>query len=97
MSRSKLPREVQLMTSREVAAFFGVTVQTIYRWAERGLFPNRPDGTPGWLRLPSVDGRGDLRFHRDAVEHLARGRWGVPPSIRGLRKKTALDTWRSYS
>lgn len=39
MTRSSLPREVNLLKTREVADMFGVDPKTVNRWAIKGLIP----------------------------------------------------------
>ena len=58
MTISRLPREVNLLTPKEVAARFGVTRRTINKWVQSGKLPA--------VRTPG----GQYRYERRVVEGL---------------------------
>lgn len=57
-----IPAEHRLMTPTEVAAFFGVSLGTVSRWALTGRLP-----------VACVTPGGRRRFSRDVVEAIAKG------------------------
>ena len=58
MSRRRNRPEDNLMTARDIAEFFSVSVRTVNRWRRLGLIPA--------IELPS----GSVRYNRDEVEEV---------------------------
>ena len=59
-------KTVQYITVTEAAGLFGVTVKTVHRWIEAGLFP-------GTIRL-SPQRKSEYRIPLEAIEQFQKNR-----------------------